>query len=452
MMQRTLTAGVLARLAAAAACTVATASLLAQNTTTRPFFDPFAGLDRDGRIPKPQLPRDLPNPDRWRYTPAGRIAPGGVFDRFLISSFIAPVLFREEDIGFGGGFAFTDVDFRNQRYREFANIVMTHSAEGQQAYTIFWARWLHHRELPGGGVVREERGRVFARTGYEKTLTRRFFGFGSRTPEAAETSFTHEISNVGVGVRDALGAPGGDWLYQAELQAAHHGLSTGRVALVPSTEQVFPLAVADGDGDDQLALLANFGHDTRDSLHQPYSGHRLGVHASSAWHSSGEFGAVVGADARCYVTVPPLLHAGARGEEENPPTDTVAFGAFVSDTVGELPFYSLPSLGGSSSLRSFVANRFTDRAAAHASLEYRFGLVERGITFTDTIRVERIGLAVFHEHGSVANDIDRLDDARWHHSTGLGLRLAFARDAVFRVDIGFGDEGSNFTLAFGNSF
>ncbi|MCA8975071.1 MAG: BamA/TamA family outer membrane protein [Planctomycetes bacterium] len=429
------------------------AGIATAQATTRPkTFDPLSGLDADGRIPKPQLPGDLPNPERWRYTPAGRIAPGNVFERFLVSSFFSPVVFREDDIGFGGGFAFTDLDFRNQRYREFANIVMTHSEEGQQAYSIFWARWLHHRDLASGGIVREERGRVFARAGYGKTLTRRFFGFGSRTPASAETSFTHETSEVGLGVRDALFEPGGDWLYQAELLALHHNLSRGRVSTVPGTDQVYPELTASGDGNDELLLVASFAHDTRDSLHQPYSGHRLGVSTHSSWHSGGEYGAVFGVDARHYLTVPPLFHRGAAGDEENPPTDTVAIGGFVQDTIGELPFYSLPSLGGGDTLRSFVPNRFTDRAVAHASVEYRFGIIPRGITFTDTVRIERVSLALFHEWGAVAADLDGLDDARWHHSTGVGLRLGFAREAIFRLDIGYGDEGSNFTLAFGNSF
>jgi hypothetical protein len=147
-------------------------------------------MDPDGRIPRPELPPDTPHAERWRYTPEARMKPGSILERFLISSFVSPILFREKDIGFGGGLALTDVDFRDQRYREFANILATYSEEGQQAFRINWSRWLNHRELPEGGVLREERGRLFARAGYEKTLTRRFFGFGSRTRKDAETSYT----------------------------------------------------------------------------------------------------------------------------------------------------------------------------------------------------------------------------------------------------------------------
>lgn len=415
-------------------------------------YDPFRGMDESGRIPKPDFPPDLERPERWRYTPPARIKPGSVFERFLVSSFLTPIFFREEDIGYGGGIALTDVDFRDNDYREFANIVLTYSEEGQQAYRINWSTWLNHRQMPNGGIIREERGRLYARGGYSKTLTRRFFGFGSRTPETDETSYTEELVEAGFGVRVPVPDPGSDWLLRADLQAEHHGLSRGRVSMVPSTDARFPEPFADGDGVDQLWLLTQFGWDTRDSQAQPYEGQRIGVSASTAWQSDGEWGAVLGVDAQQVFALPPLLHRGAVGREENPPTDVLAIGAFVQDTVGELPFYSLPTLGGTNTLRGYIQNRFTDRAAAHVSAEYRVNLIPRGYAFTDTIRIERIGLGVFYEFGTVASDFDALDDGRFLDSYGTGLRVAFSREAVFRVDVGWSDEGSNFTIAFGNSF
>lgn len=415
-------------------------------------YDPLRGMDRDGRIPKPQIPDDVPHPERWRYTPEARMKPGSIFERFLVSSFLSPIVFREEDIGFGGGVALTDVDFRDQRYREFANILATYSEEGQQAFRINWQRWLNYRELPGGGVLREERSRLYGRLGYEKTLTRRFFGLGSRTRESDETSYTEELTGVGVGIRLSLPDPGSDWVARSDLQIERHGLSRGRVSGVPSTEQVFVDAFAEGDGVDQGWLLNSFGWDTRDSMHQPYEGQRIGGTANVAFGSGGQWGAIVGVDGQHVFALPPLLHQGAVGREENPPTDVLAFGAFVQDTLGELPYYSLPTLGGTHTLRGYIQNRFTDRAAAHFSAEYRVSLIPRGIAFTDTVRIERIGLGVFYDIGTVADGIEDLRDGRVLDSYGLGFRLAFSREAVFRIDWGFSDEGPNFTLAFGNSF
>lgn len=418
-------------------------------------YDPYRGMDFSGRIPKPKFPDDLERPERWRYTPPARIKPGGLIDRFWVSSFLSPIVFREEDIGFGGGLALTDIDFLNDNFRQFANIVATYSAEGQQTYRINWSRWLNHRSMPNGGIIREERGRIYGRGGYSKTLTRRFFGIGSRTPETNETSYTEELSDLGVGVRLPIPDEGSDWLARVDLDAQHHGLSTGRVSTVPSTNQFLPAfqdAFVDGDGVDQLWLTTRLAWDTRDSLAQAYRGERIGISAATAWQSGGEWGSIVSLDAQKVFAVPPLFHRGASGREENPPTDVLAFGCFVQDTVGELPFYSLPNLGGSRTLRGYIQNRFTDRAAAHFTAEYRVNIIERGVAFTDTIRIERIGVALFYDGGTVASDWDGLDDGRYLDSYGFGLRFAFSREAVFRVDVGYGDEGSNFTIAFGNAF
>jgi hypothetical protein len=416
------------------------------------IYDPLRGMDADGRIPSPPIPDDIVHPERWRYTPEARMKPGNVFERFLVSSFISPIIFSEQDIGFGGGVALTDVDFRDQRYREFANILLTYSEEGQQAYRINWSRWLHHRELPEGGVLREERGRIYGRLGYEKTLTRRFYGFGSRTDDLDETSYTEELAGAGFGIRVSLPDPGSDFVLRSDLQVERHALSRGRVSGIPSTEEVFDDEFDDGDGVDQAWLLNSFGWDTRDSLHQPYRGSRLGSTANVACGSGGEWGAILGLDAQHVFELPPLLHRGAKGREENPPTDVLAVGAFVQDTVGTLPFYSLPTLGGTHTLRGYIQNRFTDRAAAHAAAEYRVNLIPRGFAFTDTVRIERIGLGVFYEGGTVAPGAEDLHDARYLDSYGLGFRIAFSREAVFRVDWGFSEEGLNFTLAFGNTF
>jgi hypothetical protein len=149
-----------------------------------PAHDPFQGMEPTGRIPKVALPADLPEPERWRYLPEGRIKPGNVFERLLVSSFIVPQFFFESDIGAGGGISLTDIDFRNQRRRKFLGVFLTYTTEGQQRYRFLWRRWLHHRDLPEGGVAVEERSHLGAFGGYEKTLTRRFFGLG---PDIAVT-------------------------------------------------------------------------------------------------------------------------------------------------------------------------------------------------------------------------------------------------------------------------
>lgn len=231
-------------------------------------------------------------------------------------------------------------------------------------------------------------------------------------------------------------------------------MSRGRVRGVPSADVAYPDLFRDADPREELALTAGLRYDTRDSQHQPYSGWRIGVGVDSpVWQSSGSPGAVFTVYGSVSVPVPPLFHrGGSRRLEENPPTDSVALGAFVQESAGDLAFLDRPSLGGTHTLRGYIANRFTDDAAWHAVAEYRFWVVPRGIAFTPTIRIERIGLALFGEAGTVAGSVADFPDARVHTSYGIGIRISLERTALFRADFGFSGEGLNFTLGYGLSF
>jgi Omp85 superfamily domain len=416
-------------------------------------YDPLQGMEPSGRIPRVPLPLELPNPRRWRYIPEGRIKPGNIFERFLVTSFIAPQVFFEQAIGAGGGIALTDIDFRDQRRREFLGAFLSYTTEGQQKYRLIWRRWLHHEELPGGGVILEERSFVDVAGGYQKTLTRRFFGLGPDTPPSAESSYTDEVADLAVRADFSLPHLGSDWVLTVGLRGEHHNLSPGRVSGVPTTDQAFPVLFAEGDGRDSVTASAGLRYDTRDSQHQPYGGWRVGLGVDApVWQSSGSPGAVYGLYASVSFRLPPLFHSGGDPNEENPPTDSLALGAFVQDSVGDLAFYDRPSLGGTHTLRGYIANRFTDNAAWHASAEYRFWVVPRGFAVTPTIRVERIGLALFGDVGTVADSLGDLPSARIHTSYGIGLRVSLERTALFRADFGFSGEGLNFILAFGLSF
>jgi surface antigen Omp85-like protein len=419
----------------------------------RPLYDPLLGMDESGRIPKVPLPQDLPEPTRWRYIPEGRIMPGNAFQRLFVSSFISPQVFFREDVGLGGGIAITDIDFREQRRREFLGAFLTYTSEGQERYRLVWRRWLYHREIPDGGVAVEERSFLAGAGGYQRTLTRRFFGLGPDTKENAESSYTDEVSDASFRADLALPGPGSDWIATAGLRGEHHNLARGRVSGVPSTDDAYPVLFKAADGVSATYLTAGLRYDTRDSQHQPYRGWRVGVVADGApWRSDGTLGAVLTAYGSVVFRVPPLFHLGGDAEEENPPTDTVALGFQVDTTVGDLPFYDLPSLGGSSTLRGYIANRFTDNSAWHAVAEYRFWVIPRGFRLTRTIRIERVGLALFGDVGTVAPSLGDLPQARVHASYGVGLRISLERLALFRTDVGFSDEGMNLTVAFGLSF
>ena len=416
-------------------------------------YDPREGIDPDGRITRPDLPEGLPNPKRWRYVPEGRIKPGSIFDRFLVSTFISPIIFREPDIGFGGGIALTDIDFRNQRRQEFANIIATISTEGQQQYRFDWRRWTNHIDLPDGGILQDERSFWNASVGYERTLTRRFFGLGADTTEDDETSYTDQVFAARLGRQLTLPEAADDWIVRLGIAIEGHNLSDGRVSGVPSTATDFPALFADADNRILGWLTGTLEWNTRDSLRQPYQGTTLALSARGApIQNDGSTGALFTASGTQVFPIPSPFHSGGDEGEENPPTDTIAVGAFATETVGDLPFYSLPSLGGSNTLRGYINNRFTDRAAWHAAVEYRFWFVPRGFRITDTIRIERVGGALFYELGSVADDLGDLLSSTVRQSWGGSLRFALERVALFRVDLGFSEEDTNLTIAFGLPF
>lgn len=415
--------------------------------------DPFQGMEPSGRIPKVLLPDDLPNPERWRYLPEGRIKPGNIFERFLVSSFVAPQFFFEQDIGVGAGIALTDIDFRSERRREFLAALFSYTTEGQQKYRLIWRRWLHHQDLPAGGVMVEERSRIDAFGGYEKSLTRRFFGFGPDTRARDETSYVDEAIDVGVRTDFALPQPGDNWVATIGARGEYHNLAPGRVSGRLTTDDVFPEQFAASDDHRSFVLSTGLRYDTRDSQHQPYAGYQVGAFVdASLWQSTGDTGVVATAFGNVILPLPPLFHRGGDEREENPPTDTLALGLAVQASAGTLPFYERPSLGGGDTLRGYIANRFTDNSSWHAVAEHRFWIIPRGFALTDTIRIERVGMALFYEAGTVANSLDALPAARVHTSYGVGLRFSLERTAVFRADVGFSREDVNVTVGFGLSF
>ena len=416
-------------------------------------YSPFAGMDKDGRIPKKKLPADIPNPHRWRYIPEGRIKPGNVFQRLFVSSFIAPIFFYEEDVGAGGGVALTDIDFRQQRRKEFAGIFLSHTTEGQERYTMIWQRWLNHRELDDGGVAFEERSYIRGGTGYQKTLTVRFFGLGPDTPEDNETSYTDELVHASFLIQESIPDPGDNTVFRISINAAHHNLYEGLAGGVPSTDAEYPDLFEEGDDYDILSLRGMLRYDTRDSQHAPYEGGLLELNlAGIPLQSNQETAAVTSIEGNYAFKIPGIFHDDGDADEEHPPTDTVALGGYVVATHGELPFWALPSLGGRDTLRGYIQNRFTDRTAWHAAAEYRLWFLPRGFPLTDAIRIERVGCAFFYDIGTVDDNLSDLISATVHDSYGVSFRFTLERTALFRADLGFSDEGTNFTFAFGLSF
>lgn len=92
-----------------------------------------------------------------------------------------------------------------------------------------------------------------------------------------------------------------------------------------------------------------------------------------------------------------------------------------------VPFYLLPSLGGSNSLRSFADYRFHDRNMLVANAELRLAMMTH------------VDLALFADAGNVAARVHDLNLDK--QSYGAGLRFHTRRQTFARVDVAQGSEG-----------
>ncbi len=416
-------------------------------------YDPYRGVDKNGRIPSIDKAALVARPERWRYIPEGRLKPGGFFERLLVSSFLVPIFFFNSDVGAGLGAALTDIDFRAQRRREFMGLFLSYTTEGQQSYVLRWRRWLKNLEVPEGGVLQEERSFVSAGGGYRKTLTRRFFGIGPSTKESDETSFTDEIVFLDLGLSKSFDGWFEDFMLEGGLRGEYHWLGRGRVGDAGRTDQEFPRLFNEADPYGLGWVVAGLRWDTRDSQHNPYRGTVLGARVDAALlQSDWNRGVIYRLFGDQLIPVPGLFHDGGGEEEEHPPTDTLAIHVESHLSSGDLPFFARPTLGGNRVLRGYIAGRWRDDAAWVAATEYRFWVFPRGFSVWRHIRVERVGLALFYEAGGVAENAEDFFRERVRHSYGVSGRFTLERAAIFRADFGFSEDGFNFSAGFGLPF
>jgi outer membrane protein assembly factor BamA len=100
----------------------------------------------------------------------------------------------------------------------------------------------------------------------------------------------------------------------------------------------------------------------------------------------------------------------------------------------EVPFYLLPALGGTNSLRGFLDYRFRDRDLLLAGAEYRWPIFRA------------LDAAVFYDAGAVAPRAGALTN-RLHGDYGAGVRLHSSAHMLARLDVARSREGTRTLLS-----
>lgn len=319
-----------------------------------------------------------------------------------------PLLFRGDETGWGGGLSVMHVrrasDAERQRpstYR--ASAVFTE--RGQRVLSMGMDRY-----APGNRL------RLSAGASHADFPTD-FRGIGNDAPDAPLERYTPRTVSVSAGA---------EWQVRPGIFTGL-GVSAGRVRI----EETEPGGVLDrglvvgGDGGSTVGLGVSLARDTRDGFYAPRSGSYARLSLSG---TAGEFeNGSLGLDGRLYHPLGPA---------------TVAVRGLGSFGTGEIPFYSLATMGGSGLMRGVRAGRFRDRHLLAAQGEVRLPVWNR------------LGVAAFAEAAEVAPSLGGFTADGVHVAGGGGLRWTIRRREGLNVrfDVGFSDGERRTYLSLGEAF
>lgn len=248
----------------------------------------------------------------------------------------------------------------------------------------------------------------------------RFFGFGPDTPTAAETSYTRfqalVATRFGVNVARHLNLG-------ATLNFERDGVESRGVPGLPLSPEVFP----DAPGMRGATLLSQ-GLDLR------YDSRLRGDYADRGLRVSLSATVVEG-----LASSPTFLRAGLQVSgivPEGRRVSSAARFAWTGVSSSRAPFFAQSSLGGSSLLRGFTEDRFTDVQAWTMEVEQRFTVLQTHIYgVTADWRIDPF-VATGQTFASV-----RRAFSHPRLAAGLGFRAFVHPNVAGRIDVAVADEG-----------
>ena len=326
-----------------------------------------------------------------------------------------PILSYDTDAGFGYGAKLFALDYCG--LNESFDVVLFNSTKGERWYRMAFS-------VPD---FERRQGRVYPwaldlTIDYDKWISSAFFGVGNRSLESARESYTRAPLEISLTASRGFSST---FVAQAGIRYRstwNSGFSAGsRLAMLPPSENIGRATA--------LSLFGTVRFDSRDSFINPSRGAVIQCEAETA-------------PAGAWTSVP-LSRFGGWLEGYTvlfyPKTVLAARTGLQAVSGGGIPVQFLLPIGGTSTVRGSVQDRYLDRVAAVANVELRFPLVWR------------FGGVAGMDAGKVWHSAGLMDLPRWATNPVIGLR--FHMDTfIVRLDLGFGKETTGVYLNFGQLF
>ncbi len=258
-----------------------------------------------------------------------------------------------------------------------------------------------------------------------------YFGVGPETVEADRSNYHID----GPGLLATLGfRPAPRMVVGGRFGRLDNGLDSGRSSDHPSVEEAFPLEELPGyvEEPDYFLYSAFAAFDLRNDPDDPTGGSYFELQATR-YRDRGfdRFNfEEVSIEAQGFV---PLRYRWIFASRVK--------GVFTRTAEGqEIPFYLLPSLGGTSNLHAFENDRFRDRHLLFANLELRYHA-------TPELRLE-----TFIDVGQVFPSFGEFRVSAFEIGSGVGARFKMGEKVLVGVSLGIGREGARVSLSGGFRF
>ena len=117
----------------------------------------------------------------------------------------------------------------------------------------------------------------------------------------------------------------------------------------------------------------------------------------------------------------------------------------LNQTIGDIPYWFAPSLGGSGSARGFIYRRFVGKGLVQSNTEIRTWL------FNLPWLESRVGVSAFTDNGIVYDAA--FEDYQRASTVGFGGFMSlFNKDFILKYEMGFSKEGIGIYLGSGFAF